>query len=153
MMPRGTYYVGDLCYVFAEDEWAPFLEACIFNDRRDGCAEGEFDYKGMRLASYNTFYGDGGYADINSRDVYSVDSGGIGCIPVAHPAVDHLKLGSTVAGKHGTLQVFLEDFETSNVKGVINIGDIKIDTSGEFDEEDDLDYDEEDELYGFGDDE
>ena len=77
MMNSGKYYVGDLCYVFSDEEWEKVCALII-----DGhtCKEGEFQLEdGRQFAIYNTAYGDGRYYDEQGRS-YSVDSGSIGCI-------------------------------------------------------------------------
>jgi hypothetical protein len=124
MMPRGKYYVGDLCYVMTDAEWD---EVCglFFAGRSDhGCNEGEFTLKdGRRIANYNTKYGDGRY-ESNMNTKHSVDSGGIGCIVIyditASKYEDLRELGAIID--------FESDFVTSKEDGVIQFGNVLIDT-------------------------
>ena len=56
MMPAGTYYVGDLCYVMSDEEWDQF---CSITIEGMNCLEGEFTMPdGRRFATYGTAYGD-----------------------------------------------------------------------------------------------
>ncbi len=122
MMPAGTYYIGDLCYVMHE-EWDEFCKITI---KGNECLDGEFTLKdGRRFATYGTMYGDGCY------DGLSVDAGLIGCIRVvdirANPEVD-MELGRIVT--------FDQPFETGEHNGEIFFGHISIDTAYYEDEED-----------------
>lgn len=77
MMPAGSYYVGDLCYVMDDEEWR---EVCKLTIVGNECIEGEFTLPdGRRFAMYGTKWGDGEYYDYTGN-AYSVDSGTIGCI-------------------------------------------------------------------------
>ena len=58
-LQSGTYYLADPCYVIADEDWLPWLEACDFTnqDTLIGAVPGkEIDAVGFRTA-----YGDGMY--------------------------------------------------------------------------------------------
>lgn len=76
-MQAGKYYVGDLCYVMADDEWK---EICSIIIQGNKVIDGEFELKdGRKFAIYSTTWGDGEYRDQQGHS-YSVDAGCIGCI-------------------------------------------------------------------------
>lgn len=134
MMPAGVYYVGDLCYVMTDDEWDEF---CSLTIKGNDCIDGEFNMKdGRRFATYGTKWGDGEYRD-QFGNRYGVDAGLIGCIRVedikAEKYEDYNKLGAIIE--------FKNDFVTSGDRpsrdwdGVIRIGELRIDTDPQFEEE------------------
>jgi hypothetical protein len=123
MMPPGTYYVGDLCYVM-HNEWDEFCELTT-----DGmtCLEGEFQLAdGRRFATFSTMYGDGEYYDQNGN-AYPVDAGLIGCIRV-EDLTEEIQFGV------GKVCQFNYEFEVYSRNGVITIGSVVIDTSGMFED-------------------
>ena len=134
-MPAGTYYVGDLCYVFESDEWDEVCKVIIDGHK---CLEGEFNLPdGRRFATFSTAYGDGEYYDQNGHS-YSVDAGMIGCMLVdkitAKKYDNLLELGNVVEMK--------QDFQCYSDNGMIHIGNVEIDTDPK-DDWNDMDYDEE----------
>lgn len=122
MMPAGTYYIGDLCYVMDNDEWAQF---CTLTIQDENCVSGEFAMPdGRRFASYTTAHGDGTYrSNIGSR--HCVDAGLLGCILVK----------DIISNKYGDLSSlgavvnFEYPFSTSECDGVIKFGHVRIDTA------------------------
>jgi len=128
MMPAGSYYVGDLCYVLDDDEWT---NLCILTIVNDTSVEGEFELiDGRRFAIYGTKWGDGEYYD-QTGNSYSVDSGTIGCIlwsDIKHSKYEDIE-------SLGVLHEFDTEFSTrNNDTGVIEIGHIRIDTNPEYEE-------------------
>jgi len=125
MMPPGTYYVGDLCYVM-HNEWDEF---CELTTEGMQCLEGEFQLAdGRRFATFSTAYGDGEYYD-QYGNAYPVDAGLIGCIRV-EDLTEEIRFGT------GKVCQFNYEFEVYSQDGVITIGNIVIDTAeGEYDEE------------------
>ena len=134
MMPAGSYYIGDLCYVMTDEEWDEVCSLTIVNNQ---CIEGEFTMKdGRRFAMYGTRWGDGEYYDYTGN-AYSVDSGTIGCI----------KFSDIRAKKYedieslGVLHEFSTDFVTGGGRGdfewsgVIQFGRIAIETNPMYDED------------------
>lgn len=129
MMPAGTYYIGDLCYVM-HDEWDEF---CDITTVGYDCIDGEFNLKdGRRFATYGTKFGDGVY------DGLSVDAGLIGCILLED--IDQSNSNNDI--KLGKIVTFDKSFETGEHNGEIFFGHITIDTACEEDYEDE--YYEED---------
>lgn len=126
-MPAGEYYIGDLCYVMSDEEWAEFCSITI-----DGhtCIDGEFQLKdGRRFATYGTAYGDGVYSDQHGNS-YSVDAGLIGCILVKDIRAEKYDNLSNL----GYIKTFNNSFVTSGGRGekdwegVIQFGNILIET-------------------------
>jgi len=83
MLPAGTYYIGDLCYVFSDDEWNDVCSKIVVdNTIIFDVLEGEFALDDGRIfATFSTAHGDGVYADNQDKN-YAVDSGSIGCIKI-----------------------------------------------------------------------
>jgi hypothetical protein len=124
MMPRGKYYVGDLCYVMTDDEWNEMCGLFFAGRSGNGCNEGEFTLKdGRRVANYNTKYGDGRY-ESNMNTQHSVDSGGIGCIVIYDITASKYE----DLREFGAIVDFESDFVTSKEDGVIQFGNMLIDT-------------------------
>jgi hypothetical protein len=130
----GQYYIGDPCYVIADDEWDDFLGVFISSD------SGFFEYKGHSFFVSNTAYGDGSYED-NFGNTYPVDAGLIGAIP--------MELVSQYKEKDGTLYTFSEPFVCIACdiedEGGISIGHIIIKTDENLPELDD-EWDEDEEY-------
>lgn len=79
MMDSGKYWIGDLCYVFSEEEWDEF---CAITMPDNECLDGEFKFRDGRTFSFRrTKNGDGVYRDEDGNK-YCVDAGLIGCIRV-----------------------------------------------------------------------
>lgn len=128
MMPAGTYYIGDLCYVM-HDKWDEFCKLTI-----DGnyCLDGEFNLSnGIRFATYGTAYGDGVYPhSVRGEKALGVDAGLIGCIRIDH--INTLDESNDIDS--GIVVTFDEPFETSESGGTITFGNIRVYTN--FDEVD-----------------
>ena len=78
MLPAGTYYIGDLCYVM-DNEWDDVCSKIIVDNT---IVDGEFVLDDGRIfANFSTAHGDGVYADNQDKN-YAVDSGTIGCIKI-----------------------------------------------------------------------
>jgi len=135
-MPKGVYYVGDLCYVLG-DSWHEVCELTIQNGK---CLSGEFTLKdGRRFAMYSTTYGDGIYKDNFSHNL-CVDSGSLGCIRLIDCDPSD-KLADDIA-RLGGLHDYAIDFETMMSNGTIYLGDVKINVDDEpyYAEEEEEDY-------------
>jgi len=127
MMPAGTYWIGDLCYVM-HDEWDEFCELTIKGNQ---CVDGEFQLKdGRRFAQYHTAYGDGTYADEDGSE-YGVDAGLLGCIMVKD--IDDAKPENDLGLGH--VVTFNYPFHTESVNGKIAFGHILIDTDPPYEDE------------------
>jgi hypothetical protein len=125
MMPAGTYYIGDLCYVMTDKEWDIF---CSITTKGMECLSGEFTMPdGRRFASYTTKYGDGEYFD-QLGNSYSVDAGLIGCIRL-DDICDEKRIDAKKLKRLGNIRIFSQDFVTSSPgNGKIHIGSVVIDT-------------------------
>lgn len=133
-MKPGTYYIGDLCYVFTDEEWGEVCELVIVDNK---CKEGDFVLKsGKQFSMFNTQYGDGTY------DVYQggfigqvgVDSGSIGCTLLENCAQMQNAIESSiddvrVAGK--VCEIDHEFYPSNNGEGLLRFGDVRIDTGDE----------------------
>lgn len=127
MMPAGTYYVGDLCYVM-HDEWDEVCELTADPVNHSRCIDGEFTLKdGRRFACYSTMYGDGAYYDQEGRE-YGVDAGLIGCILLSD--IDRQNMSNDICG--GNIVKFDHPFYTDGGRwspgwdGVIEFGKVRI---------------------------
>ena len=126
----GKYYIGDPCYVVPDEEWDGILEHTqFFGCNGVGAWGGE--WKGFRMFSGSTAFGDGCYTDNQGR-VYGVDAGMIGIVPFEY--LDK----NGVSGNGGQVIEFEHDFDVNLIEGVFYFGNIVIDTLGS--EEDDDDY-------------
>ena len=85
-LQSGTYYVGDPCYVIADEDWLPWLEACDFTNQ--DTLIGSVPGKEIDAVGFRTAYGDGMYA-MEGENKYGrfedikelgVDSGMIGFV-------------------------------------------------------------------------
>ena len=143
VMPAGTYYVGDLCYVM-HDAWNECCEL-FFKDRSDhGCNEGVFQLKdGRKFANFNTRYGDGGYSSSIDATFY-VDSGSIGCIKLEDIRDETYSMSKIK--DLGAIVTFEDDFLVSERNGTISFGGLDIYTGHDpnyQDEEEEEEYYEE----------
>lgn len=160
MMKSGEYYVGDLCYVFGNDNWSLVCDTIFKDNLIDGEFNVDFPRKdgqgteNIRFAIYSTAYGDGLYNGTYGN--YCVDAGSIGCI-----AIEDLEkiedIDRDEMTRLGAIVAFTKNFSTglsgeksgfgNNRLDTINIGDESIYTGWEEEEEDEYDpwEDEEDE--------
>jgi hypothetical protein len=147
MLPAGTYYIGDLCYVVDKAngfDWGDFLDATLHNaenitDGR-GTSDGYFEYEGTHFFSSHTAYGDGSYEDQEGRN-YTVDAGLIGCWPVTGLGADP----KMPVPEHGQVVTFAKPFTCKTCDetgGTIVIGHVRIDTGDEEVERGLTDWDE-----------
>jgi hypothetical protein len=122
-MNSGTYYVGDLCYVLGT-KWNAVCDTVISG--KGGLLDGEHKLPdGIVFAMYSTAYGDGCYTDAEDRE-YAVDSGSIGCVLLTDCDKTRIEIEEAALGH---IVEFPRRFNTYCNKGVINIGDISIDTT------------------------
>jgi hypothetical protein len=129
-MDEGKYYVGDLCYVFDDKQWAevcsltfPFGNA---SPNRNKQVNGRLVLKdGTVICIYGTAYGDGVYLDKRDREYY-VDSGTLGCVNTKHLKKSLLKK----APKSGSQVIDMPvSFSCHERDGVITLGSVVINTS------------------------
>jgi len=123
MMPPGTYYIGDLCYVM-HNEWGEFCESLD---------DGERVVNGKLIASLSTMYGDGSYYDQFGNE-YGVDAGLIGCIKV-----EDIEKDDQNRVEDGHVHVFDSPFQVYSVDGFLHFGNVVINT-GDEDEDEEEDY-------------
>ena len=128
VLPAGTYYVGDLCYVM-NDRWDEVCDLVIGEGH--SCREGKFTLSdGTEFVMFNTKYGDGEHRDLDGLR-YPVDSGNIG-------AILNDKITDDNADRHfGQLHNFGDDFRCFSDDGEIHFGAVVIDTAGNGYDEDD----------------
>ena len=112
--PAGTYYVGDVGHVSSDEQWKKVCHKVLTEKKPT------FRIDDVPYAVLSTEYGDGVYED-DCGELYAVDSGTIGCIPI-----------DAVEGDTGYGQVieFSEPFTCAKRKnGFIRIGPVFIDTA------------------------
>jgi hypothetical protein len=135
--PPGTYYVGDLCYVFRGEKWQKMCDVFLG-------AEGPYELDGMRFCNFSTMYGDGEYEDEGGRK-YPVDAGCIGCVDVKHIADEDFKhIAEDEKEPCGHLITFGKPFTCSEDEGRLRFGHVEINTAGDSEEEEEEDEDDED---------
>lgn len=122
MLPAGTYYVGDLCYVVPDDDWFDFCDRMFPEGRSVNGVKEMAD--GINYADFGTKYGDGYYHD-NMGFSYAVDSGTIGCIPMCALPSD---LDLNEVQRLGNIVSFDKAFEVNydDETGTITFGHIDI---------------------------
>ena len=134
-LPAGKYYIGDPCYVIAEDRWSDFCDASYppgagVNAR--GIAVTEFD--GHPMYAHGTAYGDGSYLGSDGVS-YGVDAGMLSVVPIA------LVSDMSEAKRLGSIVTFNHDFKADrDDEYIFHFDDIDIPT-GDTDEEDDESFD------------
>jgi hypothetical protein len=123
-LKKGTYYVGDPCYIFGKS-WSDFLNMLRFF--------GDCDIVkvfGEECIAGRTAYGDGSYFDNFGRK-YCVDSGLVGILPISLIDKDRVvTLEKIEESKCMHIIDFSEDFEVSIYNGVFNFGNVIINTGG-----------------------
>lgn len=119
VVPRGSYVLGDPCYVVPDDDWDDLLNSCnYFNDpvgRVQGC----------NILAFGTKWGDGCYRD-TFGNAYPVDAGLIGLVPVAYANVE----------PDSVIVKFDEPTLCTDDDGILKFGHYVIDTVCEEVEED-----------------
>ena len=130
---RGKYYVGDPCYVVADDNWMKLIDStgCFGSENYNNPPNwdhGKFTYNGADCYAHGTAEGDGEFQD-NYNRTYGVDAGLIGVIPFVACDGDFLEGGNIVE--------FENDFIVYYDNGRFIFGNIIIDTNF-----DDYDYEE-----------
>jgi hypothetical protein len=129
MLTAGLYWIGDLCYVFDEDDWS---EICglMYDTDNDGFIE----YNGIKMFWANTAYGDGTYYDQYGNE-YPVDAGLIGAVALKNLTSEKAK--KAIEDKYGQLIEFERSFTCSEDDGIIMIGKYIINTGDTEEYEDD----------------
>lgn len=118
VLPAGEYFVGDPCYAFESQQvWVGLLEAAGY----ESCPPLlEAHAGGRSFTAAATAYGDGVYSDgVRS---YPVDAGMLGVVPVG-------SADCVPDGMHR--HTFDFPFTVASAGGVITMGDIRMDTSGD----------------------
>jgi hypothetical protein len=119
ILPKGTYYIGDPCYVI--EDWDKALKVSDY-----------FEKDGLHLLDdkffigFSTKFGDGTYTDTDGIP-YHVDSGLIGAV-----AINLCKdLDSISIDSLGTIHTFDEPTECYEDNGLIAFGCLEIDTGSD----------------------
>lgn len=121
-LPKGTYFIGDPCYVIADRQWKNFCNEVFFED--SGKFKGGESFKGTPLFQHGTAYGDGCYTD-GAYD-YGVDAGVIGATP---KSLWGAKFTMKRLKELGRIVTFNKSFEAFEEDGRFYIDDIEIDTN------------------------
>ena len=133
ILPAGTYYIGDLCYIFDSDFdfWSDICE--IYHNKCQGQTVFEYklnepyvkDRSVAKFAMMRTKWGDGEYYGYDDN-IYCVDSGTIGCVEVQ----DYESITGEVSSTFFANQLFVFDkeFEVYSDDGILHFGHIVIDT-------------------------
>jgi hypothetical protein len=118
-MEKGTYWVGDLCYVLG-DHWDEVIKLMYpypkSSANRHKTVEGRLVLKnGVAFSYHGTAYGDGVYED-GAGNRYCVDAGLIGCVKWS----DVPKSKHKEAKRLGHVHDFPFDFCTWEDEGTIH---------------------------------
>jgi hypothetical protein len=89
VLPAGSYFIGDLCYVMTNNMWDKWLNETAVYDadgKLDTYEDGFYDVYGHKVGWHGTAYGDGCYpatqnGNVSKSSSCAVDSGTIGIIP------------------------------------------------------------------------
>jgi hypothetical protein len=140
ILPAGTYFIGDPCYIVPNDSdlWDDILTSTDYFANPYEVGET------IMLCACSTAYGDGVYPGSDGRQ-YSVDAGVIGAFNVDCEGVEVPESANNL----GTIYTFDTEFEvTSDIRGVIHIGHISIDTCGDGNDDDgEEDWEDEDAIH------
>lgn len=117
-LPAGDYYVGDPCYCF-DEAWEDLLAPVDVRSR----ALLETDIGDYAFTAACTAYGDGVYRDPCYAFAFGVDAGILGVVPV--DKAEHVPSPGLMLRR-----TFDAPFTVTEDGGVITIGDIVIDTTG-----------------------
>jgi hypothetical protein len=131
--PAGTYHLGDPCYAVPDDEWDSLIsesdEGFPF-----GAPVGHLS-DGTQIIAFSTAYGDGFFPD-NHDNLYPVDAGLIGLVPVTPATEAALAETYETAMAHGVDHQFMarvsfdEPVEcTRTGRGLLTFGSYQIDTA------------------------
>ena len=125
-LPAGTYWIGDPCYLVADEDWDELLRTTGFFGLPDHSStnwdDGLFEYKGGTCFAWGTSYGDGLFSllDDQRQEVaeLGVDAGLLGILPDTG-VVPTLMYKVT----------FDEDFEVWERNGLFYFGGYTVDTN------------------------
>lgn len=135
--PAGTYYIGDPCYPFPEDDdllWDEWCKIVNGNYEKIELWKKVFEFHGFKVASDVTFMGDGSYDD-NFGNSYCVDSGCIGILPIELIRT-FSKYDDESLKELGIIETFDAPFTVTFDNGKFTFGQISIDTEPHYEEED-----------------
>lgn len=117
ILPKGTYYIGDPCYVI--EDWDKALEVSNYFEK-----DGVHLLNDKFFIGFPTKHGDGTYMDSDTIS-YPVDSGIIGAVAINLckdlDSISHEALGS--------IHTFDEPTECNEDGGIITFGWLEIDTN------------------------
>lgn len=151
ILPAGSYYVGDLCYLF-DEKTDDIYQAYVCGVNMDD--EGKpVNIKAGRRKEFAAFYGSTAYGDgqftDNLGNEYSVDAGILGVVQLL--SSDLIAEAKKIEAEgHGKIIEFKENFSVDRDEaGTFTFGHLTIVTN---DDEDEYDpYDEDDDgLYSDG---
>lgn len=111
VVPKGEYVLGDPCYVVPNDDWSDLLNSCNYFNSPVGRV------RDSKILAFGTKWGDGCYRDTKGN-VYPVDAGLIGLVPVAYAEVE----------PNSVIVSFSEPTLCLNDDGILKFGNYVIDT-------------------------
>jgi hypothetical protein len=128
----GTYYIGDPCYVINDRLWSEWCDI-LFSDKdyNSNYTQGRtFEFKGHKVATGGTKWGDGSYGD-----GFSVDSGSIGIVP---EALITERYALERINELGKIITFDKEFEVEIGNGHFKFDTIEIETDYDLMEEEEV---------------
>lgn len=132
-LKKGTYYIGDPCYIF-DKSWDRLLdEHDYFTDDNQ-----IYNVDGHLCCIGGTAYGDGVYYDTFNRKYY-VDAGMLGILPIGCLNIDNKKTVDSInKSEHMHIVEFVSDFECDISNGIFTFDNIVINTQIEDDDDDEI---------------
>ena len=139
-LPSGEYIIIDPCYVMPDDAYQKMIDTIYSTSHME---ENQFTYKGKTMVVFGTAYGDGGYPNTFNNNNILVDSGQIAIIPTSVLTKKVIKSNANCS----VVVTFENNVQCRNNDGIMEFGNITVDTRPEEDEEDEEDnwYEDEDE--------
>jgi hypothetical protein len=131
ILPPGTYFIGDPCYVFSRDAWRRLIN-------QTNCFEDDdiVNFDGQDMYAFGTSDGDGVYQDQNGVE-YGVDSGNLGVVPIE-------LIDNPEGEEHGTTITADEGMRVQHRDGTFWFNNICIKTNSDDEEEYGDSYDDPD---------
>lgn len=120
-VPAGTYVLGDPCYAVPYFLWEDAGESSNWFDTP--VATVKVEDKTFNILGFSTAHGDGSYYGSDGFD-YPVDAGLIGLVPIELANIKRHDLQGSI----NRIVTFDRDVLCTNICGVMQFGDIVIDT-------------------------
>ena len=135
-LPKGKYLISDPCYIqYSKRDkadtdnsiWSDFCDALHKKERETNRNRVVFDFRGYEVFVSGTAYGDGSYCG-NNGEIYGVDAGILGCVPVEVADPDFVQDVKEGELSYITYHEFDSEIECYYDEGKVVMGSVEIDT-------------------------